>query len=262
VTVHPDILDAQESLRRPALYSLAAHIALAAALTVQSFVGSRPREIWGSPNSLGGSSVGITPVSQVPLPSRGGPVNPLANDTESAVPTPPPSKQAPKKQAVRVEDAIALKSKSKSKQSSLAAASQRSALKPPETTGQLYSSMGQRLSSPMVGETGAGGARMGLGGAFGNRFGWYRDALEQRIGQKWRTNELDSRVRVARPVVMTFLIRRDGTIDDLRVEESSGNKALDYSAERAIREASPFPALPTAFERNEARVEFSFHLER
>jgi outer membrane biosynthesis protein TonB len=37
---------------------------------------------------------------------------------------------------------------------------------------------------------------------------------------------------------------------------------MDTSAVRAIEEASPFPPLPEAFERNVANVEFKFRLRR
>ncbi len=43
--------------------------------------------------------MGITPVSQIPLPARGGPMNPLANDTESQVPEPPPAKKQSRRAA-------------------------------------------------------------------------------------------------------------------------------------------------------------------
>jgi len=37
---------------------------------------------------------------------------------------------------------------------------------------------------------------------------------------------------------------------------------LDYSAQRAVYEASPFPHLPDAYDRNDATVEFWFELRR
>jgi periplasmic protein TonB len=263
VTAHVDILDARESWRKPLLLSVALHGSLVAAIALAGFAGSRPREQWGSPNSLGGSSVGITPVSQIPLPARGGPVNPLANDTESRVPEPPPSKQQAKRQAERDAAAIALKSKSQPKRPARNdTTTQRSNLRSPESPGQLYSSTGRALSSPMVGQTGSGGVGMGQGGAFGSKFGYYHDLLEQRVGSKWRTNDVDSRLQTAPTVIVTFSIHRDGSMSNLLVEQSSGNRALDYAAERAIREASPFPPLPAGYDRNEAKIEFWFQLIR
>jgi protein TonB len=264
VTARADILDQRESLGKPLLISTVLHVAVAAAILASGIVSSRPRELWGNPNSLGGSSVGITPVSQIPLPSRGGPVNPLANDTESTVPAPPAPKPVPKalpkRPAEPPPDAVALKSKGQPAARPQAAA--RSKLETPQSPGQLYSSTGRALSSPMVGQTGSGGVGIGAGGAFGTRFGYYRDLLEQAIGRRWRTNDVDPRLRTAPPVIVTFTIRRDGSISDVRVEQSSGNRALDYSAQRAIYEAAPFPPLPAGYERNEARIEVQFELQR
>jgi len=63
-------------------------------------------------------------------------------------------------------------------------------------------------------------------------------------------------------VIVTFVIHRDGSATDVRVEQSSGNRALDYAAQRAIYEATPFPPLPPGYERNEAKIEFWFQLIR
>ncbi len=114
----------------------------------------------------------------------------------------------------------------------------------------------------MVGQTGSGGVGMGPGGAFGNRFGYYRTLLEQQVGRRWRTNDVNPALQTAPPVIVTFVIRRDGSSSDVRLEQSSGDKALDYSAMRAIYEASPFPPLPAGYERNDARIEFWFQLKR
>ena len=42
--------------------------------------------------------------------------------------------------------------------------------------------------------------------------------------------------------IVTFDLQRDGSVRNVRIAQSSGNKALDYSAQRAIYDASPFPA--------------------
>ena len=263
MTAHIDILDERERWRTPLLFSITLHGTVVLAIVLGGIASGGPRELWGNPKSLGGSSVGITPVSQIPLPSRGGPVNPLANDTESQVPAPPPAKQQAKQQPAPEPAAIAIKSKSQPKQPSRAArTAQPTKLKPPESRGQLYSSTGRALSSPLVGQTGSGGVGMSQGGAFGTQHGYYRDLLEQAVGRRWRTNDVDPRLQTAPAVIVTFLIRRNGTISEMRVEQSSGNKALDYSAQRAILEAAPFPPLPTGYERNEARIEFWFQLQR
>lgn len=263
MAAHIDILAEPESLRKPLLGSIALHASVFALMALQGLLGGRGGEPWGSPNSLGGGAVGITPVAQIPLPSRGGPVNPLASDTESSVPEPPAAKPQERRAPEPDPAAVAIKGRAAPKRRPRASRrSSRSRLETPERPGQLYSDAGRALSSTMVGSTGSGGVGIGRGGAFGNRFGYYRDLLEQMVAQRWRTDQVDPRLDTAPPVIVTFVIYRNGSIANVRVEQSSGNKALDYSALRAIYEASPFPPLPAGYERNDAKIEFWFQLKR
>jgi protein TonB len=261
MTSHVDILEGQESLRRPLGVSTILHAALIAGLALQGLIPRRVPESWGHPDSLGGSAVGITPVSQIPLPSRGGVPNPLANDTESSVPEPPAAKVETVKAPEPDPAAVAIKGRAP-KRPARKTQSRRSGLATETGPEQVYSSTGRGLSSPLVGRTGSGGVGIGTGGAFGNRFGYYRDLLEQKVAQKWRTDDVDPRLQTAPPAIVTFVIYRNGSTTDVRLEQSSGNRALDYSALRAIYEASPFPPLPTGYERNDARIEFWFQLRR
>lgn len=263
MATHIDILEDRERLGKPFLASVALHACIFLLLAAQGMLKGRPAEVWGTPNSLGGSSVGITPVNQIPLPARSGRVNPLASDTESRVPEPPPAKPEPKRAPEPDPEAIAIRGR-QTKQAPRRTPARRQPSKLPtkESQGQVYSDTGRALTSPMMGQTGTGGVGIGRGGAFGSRFGWYRDLLERAIASKWRTDQVDPRLETAPPVVVTFVIQRDGSIGNVRVEQSSGNKALDYSALRAIYDASPFQPLPPGYGRSDASVEIYFQLQR
>jgi protein TonB len=190
-------------------------------------------------------------------------VNPLANDTESSVPQAPP-KPKPVERATEPEpDAIPLKSRSPQKKPAPKAAS-RDQFRVPgsERANQLSSSSGQALTSPMIGMTGSGGIGVGTGSPFGSRFGYYVDLLRQRVGEKWRTTDVDPRVQTAPPVVVTFTIHRNGSVSGVRIAQRSGNAVLDTSAQRAIYDAAPLPPLPAGFERDSATIEFWFQLRR
>jgi periplasmic protein TonB len=262
MAAHIDILESRESLRKPLAWSMALHTCFFALVALQTMIGRGPRELWGNPNSLGGSSVGITPVSQIPIPSRGGPVNRLASDTESSVPEPPEAKPQPRTRPEDDPAAIAIRGREAEKRRQRMLAQQRSRLATPRTPGQLYSTEGRALSTPMLSQSGSGGVGIGAGGAFGTRFGYYRDLLEQMVARRWRTNDVDPRLQTAPPVIVTFVIRRNGAASDIRLEQSSGNRALDYSALRAIHESAPFPPLPAGYERDDATIEFRFQLRR
>lgn len=103
---------------------------------------------------------------------------------------------------------------------------------------------------------------MGTGSPFGGRYGYYEQILRDRVAKKWRTDDVDPRLQTAPLVIVTFEILRSGSIRNMRFLQRSGYPTLDYSAQRAIAEASPFPPLPAGFERDSAIIEFWFELKR
>ena len=257
-----DILDQHESLRTPFAGALALHLAVVGAVLLATYLANRGRESMGDPNSFGGAGVLVTPVASIPLPSRGGLKNQVANDTESNIPQPPKEqKKAPPKED---PDAIAIKGRKVPKrQSDIAASQQKYRPRPDDKTNQLYSSEGQALSSPMFGGmTGAGGVGVGRGSPFGNRFGAYAQLVRDRVAQKWRTQDVDPRIQTAPPTVVLFDIQRNGDVRDVRFLQRSGISPLDYSAQRAVLDAGPFPPLPAGYERDSATVELWFQLKR
>lgn len=259
---HTDILDEPEPLKRPLVGSLALHFSVAAAAILISMT-SGHREIWGDATAGGGSSMIVGVVGHVPLPSRGGEVNPVAHDTKSEVPEPKPDTVKRTKVAEPEPEAVPLQSHTAPKKPSRKETSINTyRAKQIDQPNQLYSKEGKALVTPMVGTVGSGGVGVGTGSPLGDRFGYYVDLLKQKVAQKWRTGDVDPRIRSAPPSIVTFTIRRDGSISSVRLEQSSGNFALDASAQRAIADASPFPPLPAAFERNEVSIEFWFQLQR
>lgn len=262
--VHVDTLEQQDSLKRPLAISLVAHAGIFTLIVAYTSLGLSGRVQWGNPHSIeGGGSVGIQAVKQLPMPVRTGAVNPLANDTESRVPAPPKPEV---KKAVKAPppDAIPIKARNAPKKSNYLRSEQYSQFRPgQQKPNQLYSDKGQALSSSMFGAVqGTGGVGMGAGSAFGNKFGWYRDLLEQRVASKWHTDEVDPRLQTAPPVIVTFEIQKNGAATNVRILQGSGNRNLDYSAQRAISEAAPFPPLPQGYDRNSAQIEFWFQLKR
>jgi protein TonB len=185
----------------------------------------------------------------------------LANDTQSQVPTPP--KAEPKKPSRREDpDAIALKTKGAKQRASTSRYSPRTDSQE-QPSNQLYSSVGQAAVSPIFGMApGSGGVGVGTGSPFGTRFGAYAALLRDRVARQWRTDQVDARLRTLPPAIVTFEIQRNGQVSNIRVVQSSGNRALDYSAERAVLQASPFEPLPAAYGGSSATIEFWFQLQR
>jgi len=254
-----DILDERESLRGPFAQSILLHAAVAGALVVSTISFQRSREVWGSATTQAGNAVPVTAVKTIPLPSRSGIVNPVANDTESHVPQPP--KPQPKKQ-VKVPEpkAIPLKSRHVDTRPLEDTSQQRYRSQLPQPN-QVYSQQAPAAVSPMYQKPGSGGVGIGQSGALGAKFGAYADLVAQRVSDKWQTNGLAG-LHTAPTVTITFDIQRDGSIRNAKVAQRSGNDTLDFSALRAVTDAAPFPPLPADYDRREANVELRFQLQR
>lgn len=260
-----DILDEPEPLGKWLVASVIFHVSMAVSLVLAAWTSAHRVIQFGDVNGGGIGSVAVTPVSQIPLPTRSGPVNPVANPTESRVPEPPP-KEKPKPEVKEPPpDAIPIKSRNAPKERSKAqSAPNKFRAKQHDLPNQLYSDSGQRVVSPMYGMTGGGGVAIGTNSPFGQQYGWYANLLRQKVAQNWRTAELDPRLHSAPQAVVTFTIERDGSVpaSSVRIAQTSGNAALDNSAQRAILDSIPFPALPAGLGRNSAEIEFVFELRR
>jgi len=107
---------------------------------------------------------------------------------------------------------------------------------------------GLKTSSGIQGGTGMIGQ---LDGTF--PFPWYLQYVQDTLTNNWgRMSSAQGRVGVY------FRIRKDGRIEGLRVETSSGNAALDQSAELAVKRVNKFNALPDGFDGDSLGVRFWF----
>ena len=102
------------------------------------------------------------------------------------------------------------------------------------------------------------------GGDFAARYAWYVEAVRRAISQNWMQNTIDSSVRAARTAktVVTFTINRDGSIKNIRISQSSGNRSMDDSAQRALLNIEHFPPLPPDYSGSYVDVIFDFDLSR
>jgi periplasmic protein TonB len=254
--MHTDILDQQESLRGPFVQSVALHAGVAGLLVLSTISFQSKREVWGGPTHAG-DAVAVNAVKSIPLPSRTGHVNPVANDTESQVPQ--AAKPEPKKQVkIPEEKAIPLKSRTAQKQPKQQA--QQRYRPEPLRENQVTSAQAPAAVSPLFQKPGGGAVGLGQNNSLGSRFGAYADLVAQRVTEKWQTSGMAG--QSAPMVIITFDIQRDGSVRNAKVAQRSGNSTLDYSALRAVMDAAPFPPLPAEYDRNVANVELQFQLQR
>jgi TonB family protein len=113
----------------------------------------------------------------------------------------------------------------------------------------------------MYGVAGGGGVRLGDSSPFGEQFGWYAKLIRDNVARSWKTTDLNLRSSTTPAVVVTFTIRRDGSVNYVKIAQTSGIETLDNSALRAVWDAQ-LSALPAQFPRNQADVELRFELGR
>ncbi|MBM3322397.1 TonB C-terminal domain-containing protein, partial [candidate division WOR-3 bacterium] len=102
--------------------------------------------------------------------------------------------------------------------------------------------------------------RMGLGarieGADALGYSYYLNAILARIAENWFDPYLGEPRRIS--TTMVFIIERDGTLRDIEVEKSSGDKVYDNAAERALKVLDRLPPLPPEFKGPRLKLHLEF----
>lgn len=119
-------------------------------------------------------------------------------------------------------------------------------------------------SGTSSGQGGGTGSRVGLGLGDGDGFGfggsygqigmstfpynYYLQVIHSKISSNWVTALIRSGTSGNLATEVSFRIFRSGRISEPEIRNSSGNRTMDLSAIRAIRNSSPFPPLPSGYE--------------
>jgi TonB family protein len=100
------------------------------------------------------------------------------------------------------------------------------------------------------------------GGDFAERYPWYTEAVKRAIRQNWMRNTIDPSVRADHnaKTTVTFTINRDGSVRNVRISQSSGNRSMDDSAQRALLSIAHFPPLPKDYNGSYVSVTFDFSM--
>ncbi len=116
--------------------------------------------------------------------------------------------------------------------------------------------------NPGAGTGAAAGAQSAVTATLGGgdaSLGWYGAAVKAALESAWAKPYLEDASDTA-SVVVAFDISRDGATRNLRIVQSSGIPSLDRSAQRAVIEASPLPALPPTWTDDTLPVTMRFDL--
>jgi TonB family protein len=76
-------------------------------------------------------------------------------------------------------------------------------------------------------------------------FSYYLDRMVQLISQYWQPPPLRRQIQMT----VGFRIASDGTVEDIRILESSGLQSFDDAGLRALTTASPLPPLPRGYQK-------------
>jgi periplasmic protein TonB len=255
---------APPDLRAPLLYSIALHALLFGSVTV-SVLFSHRGETWGGPGGGDGAvTVGLVgSLSGVPLPQPATITPSRVVDTtkglykeEQRPPEPPEEAQhIPVFSRERTPRVVSHRSRVFE-----------NSVPPPENA--VPYGQGGAPALPYTSFSMAGGVQGGLGmngpggGNFGARYSWYVEAVRRRISENWLVSTVDSGVREAPRVTVSFQILRDGRITNIQVQQSSGNASVDNSARRAVLGSNPLPPLPSDYSGSTVNVEFWFDFHR
>lgn len=82
----------------------------------------------------------------------------------------------------------------------------------------------------------------------------YFNRVRNKIDHRWVAVGLPG----GRAVTLVFNLRRDGNVDSVRVDESSGDRLFDLAAQRAVQEAAPLPPFPAGMTDRVHRIRYRF----
>ncbi len=78
-------------------------------------------------------------------------------------------------------------------------------------------------------------------------YSWYNSFVQSKMYNLWKRPLRSAVGQKQATAVVAFRIFRDGHIENIRLQESSGSKVMDDSALQAARMADPLPPLPSGF---------------
>src|ERR1700704_1398042 len=212
-------------LQKFLVYSICLHAVLTTLFFLGPYLQHRGNR-WGSVGGgASGTKVSLVSSAAIPMPKA-------PNPTESKVvdPTKGLYKEEPKKPPEPKTDATKIPKFEKEKPLPPSRPSRTLNSKtPPPDNAVPYGKGGNpdlpTGYSPTPGGGSSGVTVQGQGSAdFATRYGWYIAAAKRRVGPNWNLLFLDPAARNSRTLhcVITFTIMRDGTVKNVRVEQSSG----------------------------------------
>jgi TonB family protein len=248
-------------LQNYVIYSIVFHTLLTAAVLTASFWERRGNPWGGVGGDLGGTKVNLVSAAGIPMPKET-----VVTESKAVDPTKGLYKEEPPKPPEPKTDATKIPKFTKERQLPPSPKSRTfdSKIPPPENAVPYGKGGNPDLPtgySQTPGDSSAGVKVQGQGGNdFATRFGWYIQGAKRKVAPNWNLLFLDSTAKNSRTLhcVISFTILRDGSVKNVRVEESSGNGSWDTAGLRAIQSSAPFAHLPPEWLPGEVSVLWDF----
>ncbi|PYU32351.1 MAG: hypothetical protein DMG31_10825 [Acidobacteria bacterium] len=258
----------EPGLKGPLFWSLILHSLLFGSLAVSTIMSHRG-DLWGGPGGGGAVSVKLVGgLTGVPLPRPETVTeNRVVDETKGlykSEPKPKPPKEIPK-------DATPIPKFTKEKQPYYVTRPSKTLEDPtPPPENAVPYGQGGSPSVPYsqfgMGAGAATSAGMQFGGPggsdFAGRFSWYVTAVTNRVSSNWQQFTIDRSLTFSPRAVISFDILRNGTVTNVQILQSSGNRSVDDSGVRAIQGSNPMQPLPNEYSGNKVSVEFWFDFRR
>ncbi|OLB16985.1 MAG: hypothetical protein AUI12_09000 [Acidobacteria bacterium 13_2_20CM_2_57_6] len=236
-----------QNLRQYLLYSIIMHGSLAVVIVVTAYIQYHGKAWGGVGGNLGGAKVNLVSAAGIPMPKES-----VVTESKAVDPTKGLHKEEPPKPPEPKTDATKIPKFDKEKPLPPSRKSRTLENKTPVQDNDVPYGQGGNPDLPTgYSQTPGGGSSgvtvQGQGGAdFATRYGWYIEAVKNRIYSNWQQWTIDAAARSSRTMhcAVTFTINRDGSLKDWHISESSGNSSYDNSALRAVMSSNPVTKLP------------------
>lgn len=113
---------------------------------------------------------------------------------------------------------------------------------------------GSRGSGSLLGGGIGTGGSVGVGGTMALK--QYAGLLNEKISSRWKVPEMVNADRKLKTVV-ALIVSKTGTIEDMKIEQKSGDALFDQSVLKALRSAEPLPNFPALL--REPKLEFALN---
>ncbi len=269
----------RESLRGSLVASVVFHIGLAVAGVLYVTININRGPSWGS-HFQKGSAVHVNMVPTLPGVPLPRPMietpNPVQTENPELYKAPPQPPQPPPPNAIQIPRFKALekplpplRTKAKPKvvlqrQAQLLVNKriQKQPMIPPPNAVLTRQGGAPQINYGQPAVTQSGNVAVGTASNFGNLYGWYVEAVRNRVSSNWLLSLVDPRILSARRVYVEFDILSNGTITNVKLTQSSGIPEVDRSAERAVIASSPLAPLPQTYTKSSVHVNFYFDFHR